>query len=226
MITHSILVVDDEPDNFETIEAILSDESYQLHYANSGTSAIAALDRYDPDLILLDVMMPEQDGFETCEAIKSLDKWKAVPIVMVTALSGKTNMARCFSVGADDFVAKPIDRLELQARVHSMLRIKKQYDKIDSLYKLQKQNLNYAADRSYGLSKERIQRFINEIQAPIDRITKDLESSLEIANTLDRDLIVETIATVNSSISELKESISGFADDLDQIHSTITTGTL
>lgn len=129
----SILIVDDEPDNFDVIEAFLSDQDYRLHYVDSGEGAIAALDVLQPDLILLDVMMPGMDGLELCHRIKTLPDWDTVPIIMVTALTSKQDLARCLAAGADDFVGKPVSRLELGARVRSMLRIRHQYQQLTSL---------------------------------------------------------------------------------------------
>ncbi|ELS32930.1 MULTISPECIES: GGDEF/EAL domain-containing response regulator [Pseudanabaena] len=134
----SILVVDDEPDNFDVIEAHLSfseelgqkSDNYQLHYAANGKNAIACLDAVEPDLILLDVMMPEMDGFEVCKCIKAMPQWRAVPIIMVTALTGKKDLAQCLFAGADDFISKPVNRLELSARVRSMIRIHQQYQQL------------------------------------------------------------------------------------------------
>jgi signal transduction histidine kinase len=132
----SVLIIDDDPNNFDVIETILSEQDYQLHYAASGPEAIASLDIFDPDLILLDVMMPGIDGIEVCRQIKAMSKWQAVPIVMVTALSTKSDLANCITAGADDFISKPVNAIELRARVHSMLRIKHQYDDLQSLLKL------------------------------------------------------------------------------------------
>ncbi|MEG3867568.1 MULTISPECIES: response regulator [unclassified Microcoleus] len=132
----SVLIVDDEPDNFDVIETLLNEQDYQLHYAASGQEAIASLDIFDPDLILLDVMMPGIDGIEVCRKIKAMSKWQAVPIIMVTALNSKSDLAHCLTAGADDFISKPVNAIELRARVHCMLRIKHQYDDLQSLLKL------------------------------------------------------------------------------------------
>jgi diguanylate cyclase len=126
----SVLVIDDEPDNFDVIETLLNDRDYQLHYAASGQEAIDSLNLFEPDVILLDVMMPGMDGIEVCQRIKAMPKWEAVPIVMVTALTAKTELARCLTAGADDFISKPVNRLELTARVRSMLRIHRQYQQL------------------------------------------------------------------------------------------------
>ncbi|NER78431.1 MAG: EAL domain-containing protein [Leptolyngbya sp. SIO1D8] len=143
----SILVVDDEPSNFDVIETLLSVntdlgigtaspletvsseefEGYQLHYAANGQDAIAALEICQPDLILLDVMMPGMDGIEVCRLIKAMPQWQTVPVIIVTALTTKKDLAQCLDAGADDFISKPVTRLELKARVRSMLRIRQQY---------------------------------------------------------------------------------------------------
>ncbi|MCX5934801.1 MAG: response regulator, partial [Pseudanabaena sp. LacPavin_0818_WC45_MAG_42_6] len=127
----SVLIIDDEADNFDVIETILNTQDYQLHYAASGKDAIAYLDTFQPDLILLDVMMPVMDGIEVCKNIKALPKWQAVPIIMVTALNSKEDLARCLNAGADDFISKPLNSLEFRARVSSMLRIKEQHDRLE-----------------------------------------------------------------------------------------------
>ncbi|HEY9878199.1 MAG TPA: EAL domain-containing protein [Leptolyngbyaceae cyanobacterium] len=128
----SVLVIDDERHNFDVIEALLSQEGYQLQYAASGQRALERLDRYRPDVILLDVMMPGLDGIEVCRRIKALSEWQSVPIIIVTALTAKEDLANCLSTGADDFLSKPINGLELRARVRSMLRIREQYLKLES----------------------------------------------------------------------------------------------
>nr|WP_321161017.1 EAL domain-containing protein [Spirulina subsalsa] len=103
---------------------------YDLHYAANGTEAIAILPIIQPDLILLDVMMPVLDGIEVCKRIKEMPEWARTPIIMVTALSSKDTLAECLAAGADDFIAKPLSRLELMARVRSMLRIHQQYQQL------------------------------------------------------------------------------------------------
>ncbi|WOD39630.1 EAL domain-containing protein [Nodosilinea sp. E11] len=125
-----VLVVDDEPDNFDVVEAMLSNQGYILHYAANGQIALDCLSSVQPDLILLDVMMPGIDGMEVCRQIKALPQWRGVPIIMVTALNAKQDLSRCLAAGADDFVSKPVNLLELVARTRSMLRIHQQYQQL------------------------------------------------------------------------------------------------
>jgi diguanylate cyclase len=128
-----ILVIDDEPDNFEVIEALLHRENYQLSYANSGQQGLDRLAAATPDVILLDVMMPLMDGIEVCQRIKQNAQWQNIPIIMVTALDGKENLAKCMGAGANDFISKPVNGLELRARVRSMVQISQQYQNIQQL---------------------------------------------------------------------------------------------
>ncbi|MFQ4138211.1 response regulator [Nodosilinea sp. PGN35] len=125
-----ILVVDDDPTNFEVIETFLEDQDYRLYYVNSGEAAIATLDHFEPDLILLDVMMPGLDGIEACRRIKAIPVGATIPVIMVTALSEKRDFARCFSAGANDFISKPINSIELLSRVRSMLLLREQYKQL------------------------------------------------------------------------------------------------
>ena len=136
-----ILVIDDESSVFEVIEGLLYREHYDLTYIESGQKALTCIDEVQPDVILLDLMMPKMDGIETCQQIKSNPLWSPIPIIMVTALSSKEDLARCLDAGADDFLSKPINSLELRARVRSMLRIKQQYDALVEMQRQRTQNL-------------------------------------------------------------------------------------
>lgn len=154
----SILVVDDEPRNFDVIESLLSIQNYDLHYASTGKEALESLELMPIDLILLDVMMPEMDGIEVCSQIKATPQWQSIPIIMVTALTAKEDLAQCLNSGADDFISKPVNSLELRARVHSMLRIKKQYDEIQIALKrqaiLEVEKIEILENRNFELERQ------------------------------------------------------------------------
>lgn len=119
-----ILVVDDTPLNVKLLAAKLAKDYYFVSTAENGPDALAAVKRDMPDLILLDIMMPDMDGFEVCTKIKADPATSHIPIVMVTALSDVKDRVRGLECGADDFLSKPINDIALMARVRSLLRLK------------------------------------------------------------------------------------------------------
>jgi DNA-binding response OmpR family regulator len=127
MIKPKILVVDDEPMNVEIFEGYLSND-YEVVKAYNGDEALLKVETTNPDLILLDVMMPGKNGFEVCKILKDNPKTMAIPIIFVTALKEKEDRIKAIEAGADDFLSKPIDIIEVTARVKSLLRIKQYYD--------------------------------------------------------------------------------------------------
>jgi adenylate cyclase len=118
-----ILVVDDTPANIQTVAGILKGQGYQLSVATTGKQALDVLEKIRPDLILLDVMMPEMDGFETCRHIKSAESWRDIPIIFLTAKTDTADLVKGFEVGAVDYVGKPFNAHELLARVNTHLTI-------------------------------------------------------------------------------------------------------
>lgn len=126
-----ILVVDDDPRVQDTIAAQLYPEGYDLLFKSSGIDALKHMDELNPDVILLDLMMPGMNGFDVCSRIRHSDHYRHVPIIMVTALDDVDYLVTGLDTGADEFISKPVNGAELRARVRSMLRIKHQYDELD-----------------------------------------------------------------------------------------------
>ncbi len=129
-MTARVLVVDDVPANVKLLEARLSAEYFDVVTAMSGREALAICERAECDLVLLDVMMPDMDGFEVCRRLKSNPATHHIPVVMVTALDQPSDKVRGLEAGADDFLTKPIPELVLIARVRSLARLKMVTDEL------------------------------------------------------------------------------------------------
>lgn len=125
-----IYIVDDTTHARETLAALLSLDDHEFSFASNGPEALEGLEAADPDVVLLDVMMPGMDGFEVTRRIRAEPKWRRLPIILVTALDQKEDLVRGLDAGADEFLSKPVNGFELRARVRTMLRLKRQYDEI------------------------------------------------------------------------------------------------
>ncbi|OUL35123.1 two-component system response regulator [Nostoc sp. T09] len=126
-----ILVVDDHAASRMTAVALLGMEGYEVIEADSGSMAVNLVTEKQPDLILLDVMMPGMDGFEVCQILKQNEHTRLIPVIFITALNDRRSRIRGIEVGADDFLTKPFDRVELAARVKSLVRQKRLNEDLD-----------------------------------------------------------------------------------------------
>src|SRR5216110_1098530 len=129
-MTARILVVDDIPANVKLLEARLTAEYFDVATAMSGAEALAICDRAQCDIVLLDVMMPEMDGFEACRRLKANPLTHHIPVVMVTALDQPSDRVQGLDAGADDFLTKPVSDIALIARVRSLSRLKLMTDEL------------------------------------------------------------------------------------------------
>ncbi len=120
-----ILIADDEPSVRQVIESVLGDQGYELQFASHGKECLKKAEELKPDLILLDIMMPEMDGIQVCQALRKNRDLANTPVVMLTALNDRDIRIASLDAGADDFFSKPFDRAELRARVRSITRLNK-----------------------------------------------------------------------------------------------------
>ena len=145
-----ILVVDDAPENLELLGAHLTEAGYHILTAANGQEALTAVAAHAPDLILLDVMMPVLDGYEVCRRLKSNEETAFIPIVMLTALQDFEHRLRGIELGADDFLTKPFNHLELLTRVRSLLRVKSLHDQVAAYNRLLEEMV---AERTQALER-------------------------------------------------------------------------
>ncbi len=124
-LPHStVLIVDDNPQNVELLQAFLESLPVKIVTAGDGLDALAKVQEHSPDLILLDIMMPQMSGFQVCRKLKGDPKTRDIQILMVTALNELGDIEQANECGTDDFVSKPVNKIELLARVKSLLRVR------------------------------------------------------------------------------------------------------
>jgi len=191
--TTNILIVDDNAANRDTLEALLTSLGHELRFAQSGEEALKKAIALPPDLILLDVNMPGMDGFEVCEKLRADSKLASVPIVITTSLDDKKSKMRGIEVGADDFITKPIDGMEIRARVKMILRLNR-YRK-----SLQQQ--------------DEIQRAHNELQEAYEETLKGWVRALD-ARDRETELHSKRVTLLTKSVARQ----AGFVDqDLEDV---------
>lgn len=128
-----VLIVDDNPQNLELLQAYLEDLECRTSVAQDGAQAIEMARADTPDVIVLDIMMPRLSGFQVCEKLKADPLTSSVPIVMVTALNEISDVERAIEAGADDFLTKPVQRLELIARVTAQIQVRAMHDRLQGV---------------------------------------------------------------------------------------------
>ncbi len=126
-----ILIVDDNQQNLELLQVYLEDLDCKTIAAMDGLEALEMVAKELPDLILLDIMMPKMSGFEVCKRLKNDPKTCDIPVIMVTALTEFGDIERSIDAGTDDFLSKPVNKLELVTRVKTMLKLKHLSDKLE-----------------------------------------------------------------------------------------------
>ena len=133
MAENRILIADDNQTNVELLETFLLDLDCQIEYASDGAETMEKVASFQPDLILLDVMMPKLNGFEVCKKVKSSPETSQIMILMVTALNELGDIERAVEAGCDDFLSKPVNKVELLKRVRNMLKLHSVTDELERL---------------------------------------------------------------------------------------------
>ena len=210
MAGSKILIVDDDIMNIKLLKGMLFSENYTFYEAQTGDAAIELVSKIDPDLILLDVMMPGLSGFEVCQRLKHNEGTKSIPIVMVTALKDKEHRLNAMKSGADDFLSKPVDSTEILIRVKSLLRIKSYHDEISENYR------EIAAKNAHLLELEKIKdglmhMIVHDLRNPLTA----LSGYLDLVLLDEQNLCLNQIRCLQSSLEschELNEMIGGLLD--------------
>jgi two-component system sensor histidine kinase/response regulator len=189
-----ILAVDDSPDNLFLVQTILENSGYELSLAENGSTALAQVEKFPPDLILLDVMMPGMDGYEVTRRIRMNHKLPFIPILLITAHE-QSSVVEGLDAGADDFIRKPMDVDELMARVRSLLRLKHSIDEREHMVRQREDFVSrlthdlrtplVAADRMLNLFlQDAFGTVTPDMHDAIDVMIRSNKNLLQMVNTL------------------------------------------
>jgi DNA-binding response OmpR family regulator len=170
----TLLIVEDKPDSQDVLTYFLKPSGYQIHAVNDGVSAMEFINRQLPDIILLDAMLPKLNGFQVCEKLKKNPRTFHIPIIMITALKDLKDKIRSLEAGADDFITKPIDSVELTVRVKSLLKSKFYFEK------LQQQNEELVRQKAALEEEDRLKEqltelIVHDMRSPLNQISINLQ---------------------------------------------------
>lgn len=163
-----VLIVDDEASNLELGEALIIQEGYQAIKASDGEMAWQLVQEVRPDLVMMDIVMPKMSGIEACRKIKTNPLTYAIPVIIVTALNTSEEKIKAIKAGADDFLSKPFDQLELSARLKSLLRLKAIHDRLESSL--------VSIKEMQKVREELLTRAAKDVETPMRAIAECLQS--------------------------------------------------
>ena len=212
----TILVVDDIPENVRLLEAVLMPRGYEVLTATSGEEALRLVEEHDPDLVLLDVVMPGMDGYTVCRSLRANEDTALLPVIMVTSSIGPEK-TEAIEAGADDFIPKPFNHGELLTRVRSLLRIKRYQDEIKELNRTLEQRVQNQVEvleRQADELRASRARIVAAADAERRRIERDLHDGAQqylvgLAANLRaaQDLIDSDPAKASSILEELSGTV-------------------
>lgn len=204
--TPTVLVVDDNPNNLKIVALTLRELNFKIVIATNGKDALDLVERTNPDLILLDVMMPEMDGFEVCEILKSEEKHKNLPIIFLTAVGEKSKIVKGFELGGVDYITKPFNKEELIIRIKTHLELKFTRDELQTTTD-HLSDLNELKDRMFSVIGHDLRGPLGNIKMTLDLLSKGLFEY----NSNDYKETMSTLVQSSDEVSELLENLLGWA---------------
>ncbi len=182
-----VLLVDDNPNNLKLLTKILSESGYTIKASTSGKFALKAVGTTPPDLILLDIMMPEMDGYEVCRQLKSNPDTADIPVIFISALSDTQDKLKAFAAGGVDYVSKPFQEAEVLARVNTHLTLRKMSEKLEGLVEYRTTQLT--------VKTEELQEEVDERKLVSQKLWKSEQNYREIFNATDEAIFIHDSST-------------------------------
>jgi signal transduction histidine kinase len=206
-----ILVVDDDERNVRLLESILRASGYPVIKAYDGQEALDLIASERPDLVLLDVMMPRMSGLEVCQKVRSQYETRLLPVIMVTALNALEEKVQALEMGADDFLSKPINKVELLAKLRSMLRVKSLHDEVERTRReLERKNEDLL--RMEEFKEKLIQMVVHDLKNPLAGIMGNLQLLRLQDPAQDAGHLQEIVGRTEESAKQLMEMILNILD--------------
>jgi signal transduction histidine kinase len=200
----NVIVVDDTPANLQLLTGMLKERGYKVRPVPSGKLALQAAKNDPPDLILLDIMMPEMDGYEVCERLKADDKLKEISVIFISALNETMDKVRAFSVGGVDYVTKPFQFEEVNARVSTHLELQRQRRKLKENYEQLR--------RLEGLRDNLVHMIVHDLRSPLTGISGFLDLALALEKETLTGEGLEYLQTAKRSTTTVINMVSAVLD--------------
>jgi len=206
-----ILIVEDNQENMDLLVYFLRPQGYELLTVKDGLSALEAVEKEHPDIILLDIMLPKLDGYEVCERLKGRHDTKFIPIIMLTALKELQDKVKALEVGADDFLSKPFENVELLARVKSLLRLKQYHDELQSK-NIELEKKNDSLLRMDKFKEDLINLIVHDMKNPLFVIQGNLQMMSMSMQNLSADFLKKYTKRIERSSQQLLRMVVNLLD--------------
>lgn len=208
---YTILIIEDSQENLDLLVYFLKPQGYNIITVKDGLSGLQKVEETHPDIILLDIMLPKMDGYEVCERVKKNPKTKSIPIIILTALKDLKDKVRALEVGADDFLTKPFENIELLARVKSLLRIKDYHVEVEEKNK-ELAEKNESLLRMDKFKEDLVNLIIHDMKNPLFVIQGNLQMMSMTMQNQDADSLKKYTQRIERSSQQLLRMVVNLLD--------------
>lgn len=205
-----ILIIEDSQESIDLLYYFLEPEGYKLKAVTTAQEGIQVIEKERPDLILLDIMLPDMDGYQICDQIKKNPKTFYIPVIVLTALKELKHKIKAYEAGADDFITKPFDSIELLARVRSLLKVKRLYETLDNRNK-ELEEKNRLLEKEDKLKQDLIDLIVHDMKNPLFVIQGNIQM-MEMLKQIEDPKLQKYIHRIERSTRNLLRMILNLLD--------------